>query len=127
MNEQKLKTELLTCLDALLQPGNLLKGSLYKVKKRCGMRYCKVCNSGGAHEVYQFTFTDKAGIKTSTTITNENLPIVEKAWQSYKLFRKNLKRYKNLSEKINDTIRLYEKRHLIDARGMKKTKKSARN
>ena len=99
----------------------MVKGSLYKIKKKCGTKYCKQCAEGKYHEVYQFTYRNKNKVLTSTTVKEEDYPAVLEAWQNYKNIRKYELELDRKLKNLMDEIRANKNKNLVFIKDFKKS------
>ena len=96
---QKKKINFLKEIDAKLKSlekyKQMIKGTVYKVYRKCGNKNCK-CTRGELHELFQFNYKDKNN-KTKSLYVRKN---------DVKLFKQYIENYQKAKTIFNEIIEL---------------------
>lgn len=111
---------LVELMKRLMGKEKMIQGSLYRLRKRCGIPTCSICASKKYHLVWQFSYKTKDKQSTSTTITEKEHPVINKLWINYKSFIKDNKKARILFKKIQKELVGIKRSRFIDIRYVKK-------
>lgn len=84
--------------DYLLKPRNMIKGSLYKLYRRCGNPNCK-CAKGDKH-VGNYISMSKEGKTNLTYVKGKDIVRVENETRNYRKYQRRMARIRKINEEI---------------------------
>jgi hypothetical protein len=90
----------------------MLRGSLYKTKKKCGNKDCKICNSGKMHDAIHFTYFE-TGKNRMAYINKKIYQEVKKYWERYRKYHLLIMDLKKEIEIVFKDLNIYTKSYTI--------------
>lgn len=106
--------ELLKKIDKIKKSENMmLRGSLYKTKKKCGNKNCKTCNSNKMHDAIHFTYF-KNGKNKMVYINKKIYKEIKIYWERYQKYHLLIMTLKKELEIIYKDLDNYTNSHTID-------------
>jgi len=99
LEQQRQKT-----LTYLLNPKNMVSGSIYSSYKKCGNKRCR-CTRGNLHGPFSYLSRKVEGKTILTFIRKADTDKITKEAQDYRKYTKAMARLNNLNRKIYDYIK----------------------